>query len=96
MLPPWQELEDAQGNPYFYNHHTRDSSRRHPLDSQFLKLVTTVRHMRASEHRRRAGGRVHTPSRVPHPWRRWATVDETQSLYPQYPTLANRSHSRRP
>lgn len=50
VLPPWQELEDAQGNPYFYNHHTRDSSRRHPLDSQFLKLVTTMRERHGAKH----------------------------------------------
>jgi len=46
VLPPWQELEDARGNPYYYNHHTRDSCRRHPLDSQFLQLVSTVRRAR--------------------------------------------------
>jgi len=50
VLPPWQELEDARGNPYYYNHRTRDSCRRHPLDSQFLQLVSTMRERHAAKH----------------------------------------------
>ena len=43
VVPPWEELEDDRGNPYFFNHRTRASTRRHPLDAKFLKLVRTYR-----------------------------------------------------
>ena len=43
VAPPWEELEDDKGNPYFFNHRTRASTRRHPLDAKFLKLVHTYR-----------------------------------------------------
>jgi hypothetical protein len=43
VVPPWEELEDDKGNPYFFNHRTRASTRRHPLDAKFLKLVQTYR-----------------------------------------------------
>ena len=43
VLSPWQELADEQGKPYFYNRTTKVSSRRHPLDSKFSKLVHALR-----------------------------------------------------
>ena len=43
VLPPWEELEDDKGNPYFFNHRSRQSTRRHPLDAKFLKLVQAYR-----------------------------------------------------
>ena len=43
VKPPWEELEDEKGNPYFFNHRTRASTRRHPLDAKFLKLVHAYR-----------------------------------------------------
>jgi len=43
VLLPWEELEDADGNPYFYNHRTRVTTRRHPLDQAFLALVQRLR-----------------------------------------------------
>jgi len=45
VLAPWQEMEDAQGNPYFYNHRTKESTRRHPLDTKFLHLVAEMRQL---------------------------------------------------
>mmetsp|Transcript_17026 Transcript_17026/g.20518 ORF Transcript_17026/g.20518 Transcript_17026/m.20518 type:complete len:398 (-) Transcript_17026:193-1386(-) len=39
VLPPWEEMEDEHGNPYFYNHSTKESTRRHPLDTSFLDLI---------------------------------------------------------
>ena len=43
LLPPWEEVQDRNGNPYFYNTVTRVSSRKHPLDSKFSKLVHALR-----------------------------------------------------
>jgi len=43
LLPPWEEVQDSNGNPFFHNTVTRVSSRKHPLDSKFSKLVHSLR-----------------------------------------------------
>eukprot|EP00854_Cymbomonas_tetramitiformis_P016256 gene16256-19291_t len=48
VLSPWQEMADENGNPYFYNHRTKESTRRHPLDLKFLQLVHEKRSSRAA------------------------------------------------
>lgn len=48
VLSPWQEMADENGNPYFYNHRTKESTRRHPLDLKFLQLVHEKRNSRAA------------------------------------------------
>ena len=39
-LPPnWEELEDEEGNVYFYDKATGKSSIKHPMDDYFFALV---------------------------------------------------------
>uniref|UniRef100_A0A7S0WN84 WW domain-containing protein n=1 Tax=Pyramimonas obovata TaxID=1411642 RepID=A0A7S0WN84_9CHLO len=49
VLAPWQEMEDENGNPYFYNHRTKQSTRRHPLDTKFLRLVSQLRQKQVTD-----------------------------------------------
>ncbi|QDZ23452.1 hypothetical protein HOP50_10g59910 [Chloropicon primus] len=53
-LPPdWYEAEDEEGNNFYFNAKSGDSSTSHPLDEYFLALVKSERRMKQKlEHRR--------------------------------------------
>jgi len=40
----WEELEDADGHPYYYNLVTGATTRKHPLDHYFIQLVKFERY----------------------------------------------------